>query len=158
MRETDTLVRVSKEQVLTLGIVAGFMVVFPLFWCLVIWIISFVGGWRTLAGSFAASSEPVGDRYSWRALRIAPAANYNGCINVVLSSGGIYMVPSMLFRFAHEPLLLPWDCLVQVSERRFLGRRLWVSLLAKGKKLTLMLPPSAEEAIRRYSGKQFPQR
>jgi hypothetical protein len=149
---------VTKEQILTLGIVVGYAVVFPLFWCFVIWVISRVGGWASLAASYVASSEPQGTRYTWRSMRISPAANYNGCLNVILSSAGIYMVPSQLFRFAHKPLLLPWDCVEHVSEQRFLGRRLLVTLSAKGKRITLVLPGDAEEVLRGYSRKQLSKR
>ena len=147
--------RVTKEQIITLGVMVGFAVVFPLFWCFVIWVVSRVGGWASLARSFAASSEPQGIRYTWRSMRISPAANYNGCLNIVLSPGGIYMVPSKIFSFGHEPLLLPWDCVEQVREQRFFGRRLCVSLSPKGKRMILMLPATAEEALRHYSEKRF---
>ncbi|WP_265595201.1 hypothetical protein [Verrucomicrobium sp. BvORR106] len=38
----------------------AFFIVFPLFWCFVVWLISQFSGWSRLASTYAAKSPPKG--------------------------------------------------------------------------------------------------
>ena len=44
---------------LPFAIIAAFLVVFPLMWCLVTGLLSVMGGWQRLAQTFAAGNRPV---------------------------------------------------------------------------------------------------
>jgi hypothetical protein len=44
---------------LPFAIIAGFLVVFPLFWCLIVGFLSLTGGWHRLAKVYAAGDRPV---------------------------------------------------------------------------------------------------
>jgi hypothetical protein len=139
---------------LTMGV--GFLSGFAVLWCWMCWFLSRIGGWASLAGVYPAGDPPAGPSYDWRSLRIAPLTGYNNCMNVRLSPQGIYMMPLVLFRFGHRALLIPWDCVAEIQERRFLGTRLLVAMRANGRKLTLDLPAAAKDGVRQYAPHKLP--
>lgn len=74
--------------------------------------------------------------------------HYRSCLNVSLSREGMYVVPLLLFRMFHPPLLLPWRCVTSVGESRILFTHLnEVCCESEGRQLQLFLPPSVAPAI-----------
>ncbi len=88
-------------------IVIGFVAFFVALWCFVLWLISWVSGWRRLADRFGATVEYGGDIVTFVSARIG-LANYNGTLTVGASDQGLYLVPIRIFRPFHRPLLIPW--------------------------------------------------
>jgi hypothetical protein len=76
-------------------------------------------GWKLMASRYAAERRPHGVRYFWRSMRLTAFLRYRHCINVTLSTAGVYLVPSLLFRFGHTPLLVPWDRVGAVEHRHY---------------------------------------
>ena len=135
-----------KPEVFNLLVGLGFLAVFPLWWSLVLWMISRIGGWASLAGKYAAGRRPEGVNYSWRSMRISPLMGYNNCLEVTLSREGIFMVPFVLFRAGHRPLLIPWSCIGSLEEGR--ARSCYFPIEAAGRKARLWVPCSAREWMR----------
>lgn len=122
------------------------------FWLLITGVVSMIGGWHRLAREFPAIHRPDGLNFRRRSLHIRPFTNYNHCINVTLSSVGIYLVPMWIFRCFHPPLLIPWDKVGAMQSRRVVWRTYYsVPIEAGGKSIQLGLPPSAEEWVMRYA-------
>ncbi len=120
------------------------------FWLLITGLVSLTGGWHLLVREFPAIHRPDGLNFRCRSLHIRPLANYNRCINVTLSSVGIYLVPMWIFRCFHAPLLIPWDKVGAMQSRRVGWRTYYsVPIEAGGKSIRLGLPPSAEEWVMR---------
>jgi hypothetical protein len=89
------------------------MLLIPIF-AVALWIgslfaFAFLGGWRSLANEFPASSSPVGTCYGLQSLRWGFFSHYNNCIDVTLGESGIHLLPMILFRAGHAPILIPWE-------------------------------------------------
>lgn len=90
------------------AIIGGFLIIFPLIWCFVLWILS-LGGWRQLAKTFAAGNLPVtGERHSGLNGMIG-AVSYRGVITVHLNEEGFFMEVMAIFKVCHPRLFIPWS-------------------------------------------------
>ena len=89
-----------------------------LFWCSVVVMISFIGGWHSLAKvyraeetTFRIARRDEGKRFRWASLAMGPNyfPKYGNCVNVVVSERGIGLRVWLIFRVFHPPLLIPWS-------------------------------------------------
>ena len=76
---------------------------------LVMFVISRVGGWAKLEESYRTEQPFFGTLIRFQAAQFRKATNYNGCLNFGGDPAGLYMVPMLLFRAFHPPLLIPWE-------------------------------------------------
>jgi hypothetical protein len=121
---------------LTLPIVLGFLVIFPLFWAMVVWLISRVG-WAALANEWQTQNPPFGKMYSMVTARVG-LANYRNTLQIHLNQSGIFLEPIWLFRFGHARLFVPWQDVVALKSASFFRLLAGVRLeLQNGKSLTL---------------------
>ena len=91
------------------------------FWCCVLAMVSYVGGWHSLAKtyrdeatSFRIAAGEEGRRFRWASLSMGPSyfpTNYGSCVNLVIDDHGIGLKVSLIFRFLHPPLLIPWSAI-----------------------------------------------
>jgi hypothetical protein len=107
---------------LTLLIILAFSIVFPLFWCAVIWLISQISGWGELAQHYRALQPPSGDLWSWQYGMIS-WAGYNGVLNLTANAEGLFMETIWLFRFGHPRLFIPWHEFREAKVETFFFRR-----------------------------------
>lgn len=100
----------------------AFLIVFPLFWCFVLWINSLLSGWRRLARRYQAKEQPAGKE--WRSVqgRIG-FVSYKNSLRCFASGDGLFLQPEVLFRFAHPLLFIPWKDMKEVQ----LQRVLWIT-------------------------------
>jgi len=106
-------------------------------WLLAIGLLAAVGGWRSLAASYAAPEgfEPEPEnRYRFRSIQLRSGfllrSNYRGSMTVGLTSQGLYLVPFVLFRFLHKPLLIPWTAITDCDEGSFLWMQ-WIDMTVR---------------------------
>ena len=108
-------------------------------WLLVSAVISYIGGWTTLAKRFRLRVPFVGERWTGRSGQMRWIAGYGNCLTVGCNPHGLYLAMMPLFRFRHPPLLIPWEE-VAVSRRQIvfllyvrfgLGRELDIPLYLK---------------------------
>lgn len=95
---------------------AGFVV----FWILIVWLISAVGGWRALAARYRTDLPFTGRMWRFRSGMMGGMARYNGLLTVGVNPAGLYLAVTPLFRPSHPPLFIPWPEVTVGSERRFL--------------------------------------
>lgn len=99
-------------------IVGVWLIVFPLFWLGITGLLSIVGGWRELAGSYATGPATFSGS---RAINAAGAmrrfllpVNYSNILRVHVRDDGFGLAVWGVFRFMHPPLFIPWaavrDC------------------------------------------------
>ncbi len=84
-----------------------FVVVFPLFWCGVVFLTAYLGGWLRLAKQYRYEGPWPERRWSLQSARIG-WGNYNGILTVGANWEGLYLKPMLLFRCGHPPLFIPW--------------------------------------------------
>jgi hypothetical protein len=124
------------DTLLTLLIVLGFLVIFPLFWTMIVWLISRVG-WTALAQQWQTTSQPSGTLYSMVTAQVG-FANYRNTLQIHLNQSGIFLEPIWLFRFGHARLFVPWQDVVAVKSATFFRLLTGVRLeLQNSKSLTL---------------------
>jgi len=78
-------------------------------WFFVIFFISRVGGWSRLAETYRTEQPFLGSLIRFQAAQFRRSTNYNGCLNFGADPSGLYIVPVVLFRMFHPPLLIPWE-------------------------------------------------
>lgn len=83
--------------VLAIGIVGG---------CFVPWVLA-QEGWNHLLPHYRAPNKPRGLKIGGISGQIVDV-KYRRALNLWIASEGFYLAPSLLFRVAHPPLLLPW--------------------------------------------------
>lgn len=110
------------------------------------------GGWRRWAAQFAVRSAPPGGMAcTVRSVRIYGWLrwNYHGSLSAQLSPEGIFLRPKLSFSLFHPSLLLPWWCVQEVRDCRFLGFR-WLKVFCRSDApaLEFSLPWSARRIVK----------
>ena len=97
-------------------IVLGFAIIFPLFWCGVVLLISYIGDWSNLKKRYAAlkDQQPYGEVhggvFGWVGL-----SRYKYTLTVHVNAEGFFVENSPFFRIGHPRLFIPWS---EVAERQ----------------------------------------
>ncbi|MEM7427713.1 MAG: hypothetical protein AAF441_16595 [Pseudomonadota bacterium] len=107
------------EPLIVVLAVAGFLIVFPLFWMAITWLVSTVGGWSVLAEQYPASEPLTGETFSWRSVRLGFFGSYSNCMRVTISGRGLYLQPLFVYRFGHRPVFIPWEAVAAMHINLF---------------------------------------
>jgi hypothetical protein len=103
-------------------VIALFLAVFPTLWCLVVLLLSVVGGWRRLGAAYAATSLPHGTEFHWQTGGVG-VVSYRNCLSVHVAPEGLFLSLPWMFRIGHRTLLIPWQEIHSRTPVRFLWRR-----------------------------------
>jgi hypothetical protein len=76
-------------------------------WVLVSAVISYIGGWNTLAKRFRFRMPFLGEKWGGQSGRMRWIAGYGNCLTLGCNPQGLYLAIMPLFRFRHPPLLIP---------------------------------------------------
>lgn len=102
----------------------AFFIIFPLFWCFVVWLISQFSGWSRLAAHYAAKSPPEGKVWSGQ-FGMVGVASYKGVLTIHAGPAGFYIETPWLFRTGHPRLFIPWADIHDLQfSRLFWGREM----------------------------------
>ncbi|MCC7502355.1 MAG: hypothetical protein IT229_07480 [Flavobacteriales bacterium] len=93
---------------------AWFALGFPLFWCLISFMIGHTSGWGRMHERYGGPPGPVPPCRSFQAGRIG-GAKYNGVLRIAHDPFGLYLSVIFLFRVGHPPLFIPWSAIGAVS-------------------------------------------
>lgn len=115
-----------------------FLVVFPPFWCAVVWLTA-QAGWARLARRYRSWRTPPGAPKRMQSGRVG-WANYNHVLDIAAGPDGLHLGTSWLFRIGHPPLLLPWSELHAVREERLLWQHRVAFDVGRPRLLRLRLP------------------
>lgn len=129
------------------AIVLAFLVVFPLWWSLVVWLIG--SGWRSIAAAFPELMPPDASAKSFSCQSGHVSARYSGVLNIALSRSHLHLRTLKIFSPGHPPIAIPWHALSNLEKCGFLKG--WSSLQAKlqmpdGREKKILLPRSVWEA------------
>ncbi|HYH65711.1 MAG TPA: hypothetical protein VD866_13525 [Urbifossiella sp.] len=81
---------------------------FAVWWCVLIWSISWLTGWRTLARHYHFTGPFHGRKHRFQHLRLG-WSSYSGCVTVGSNADGLSLAVMFLFRPGHQPLFIPWS-------------------------------------------------
>ena len=102
----------------------AFAAIFPIYilslWLLIGAIISFIGGWFSLAKVCRTRLPFDGAKWRMQSGQMRWLTNYNNMLTLGVSPEGLCLASMFLFRFMHPPLLVPW------SEIRVRRKKGWV--------------------------------
>jgi hypothetical protein len=124
-------------------------------WLLVSALISYIGGWTTLAKRFRLRRSFVGQRWIGQSGQMRWIAGYGNCLTVGCSPQGLYLAIMPLFRFRHPPLLVPWEE-IAVSRRQILFFRFVRFGLGRELDIPLYLRAKLADKLRRAAGERWP--
>lgn len=134
----------------------GFPVVFVAAWLAVGVVLSWMGGWRSLAVRYPDPGAVEGQRFRFvsgyvgRGMR---AARYRSVIDVVVGERGIRVSILLPFRFLHPPFFLPWREIESVErEQRLLETRVTVRLRHHWSGL-MLAGPVGEAIVARWAAR-----
>jgi len=131
---------------LAFAIVGGFLIVFPIFWCFVCGLLSWMGGWSRLAKLYLAPPQavPQGRSFTWRSGKVG-LTNYKGTLTIHTGPSGLHLSVMPLFRFGHPPLLIPWEELKNPQSTTFGFSTAMKCAVGSPAVATLVLPPEVFE-------------
>lgn len=93
-----------------------------LLWTAVLFLLSFIGGWKRLAGTFRTELKPSGDSFS-AASGCMRVVNYSFVLNAAVSSEGLFLSVLKPFRPFHPGLFIPWSSIVSLKHKSLLFNR-----------------------------------
>lgn len=117
---------------------AGFLVVFPAWWCIVVWTIAKLGGWASLARSFGTDREPPlsGKRATWQSVSLSTLGRYHNCVDVVVDAEAVWLRPIWFFRVGHPQLRIPYNRMKVSEQQAWYGERASVAVEGRAVGLT----------------------
>jgi hypothetical protein len=125
----------------------------PLAWLLICPVIAALGGWLSLAQAFPGARRSDGTAYAWQSVQLGLFGNYNNCIDVTVGPAGIHLLPILLFRSGHPPILIPWSAVrACTATRRFLRKATRIELAVNTSSLTL-LGDGGAEVLRQWTAR-----
>lgn len=131
----------------------SFLVAFPAGWCFVLFVISWIGGWRRLARRFPAAGRPTGGETYYLLSGSMGMAQARGTLILTIAPAGLYLTNLFLFRPFHPPLLLPWSGVRTLEQRKSLFGGYWVLVFEDaGTTVELPLRPGMPEVVRAAAG------
>ena len=136
-----------------------FVFIFPVYfitlWFLVGAVISFVGGWFSLAKVYRTRVPFNGAKWGRQSGQMRWLVNYNRVLTLGASQEGLYLACMFLFRFMHPPLLIPWS---EIKVRRKKGWVFDYVIFALGHELAIPLRIRAKvaERLRNEAGSRWP--
>jgi hypothetical protein len=125
-------------------VVIAFAILFPIFWSLVIGLISVLSGWQRLAQRYRATLPPWGKKWSWQYGMIG-WAGYNGVLILTANSEGLFMETLWLFGFGHPRLFIPWHEFREAKVQSYFFRRQVTATVGFPPLATVRLPAAVFE-------------
>ena len=134
---------------------AIFAIYFLCLWFLVASVVSFVGGWFSLARLYRTRVPFIGSKWREQSGQMRCLTNYNRVLTLGTSQEGLYLASMFLFRFMHPPLLIPWS---EIKVRRSKGWVFEYVILTMGHDLAIPLRIRAKLAakLRESAGASWP--
>jgi hypothetical protein len=121
------------------AIVVGFSIVFPLFWCAIVWTIGL--GWRAYAAAYPETSPPSPEARRFTMQTGVIGGRYGNTLTIVITKSHLHLRPMILFSIGHPPIAIPWERIREVRPSGFLKGFFLASA-------TLMMPDGGERTIR----------
>lgn len=107
------------EGPLLAAVVIGlFILVFPTFWCMIVLLLSYAGGWQRLSKVYASTTQPHGKAFHGISGGVG-IVSYRNCLTIHVAPEGIFLSLPFIFRIGHQTLLVPWHAIHSQEAARF---------------------------------------
>ena len=94
---------------------------FLFLWLVVSILLSYTGGWATLAREFRYRVTFNGSKWRGESGYMRGIAHYRNCLVIGANHEGLYLSVFFPFRLAHPPMLIPWSEVTFSKSRVFFG-------------------------------------
>ncbi len=135
----------ESNSLLVLGLVLLPIVAMPVFWSLVVLLISSVSGWRRLSQDYASSFPPHGQAFLRQTGKVGPSS-YRNSLDVHVAPEGLFLDVLFIFRIGHKPLLIPWHEVHSQEPATFRGQEMVRFEVGYPSKARIQLPRRILEA------------
>jgi hypothetical protein len=119
-------------------------IVIPLFWCFVIWLLSFMSGWHELAQKYRAQ-QPATGKVWLSQYGFVNGGRYGNVLNITTNEAGLFLETMALFSINHPRLFIPWSDLHNPVETVLRNRPLIRVDVGYPTMASLSLPPGIFE-------------
>src|SRR5436309_12401220 len=83
-------------------------------------LLSWIGGWRALAGRYRATQRFTGVRFWMKSAGMCWGVSYRSSVYLGANSSCLFLSVFLPFRAGHPPLLIPWSDISFSRERGWL--------------------------------------
>lgn len=134
-------------------------VLFPIYfmtlWLCIGALISFMGGWYSLAQRYRMREPFTGEKWRMQSGQMRWLTNYNSVLTLGANQEGLYLACMFLFRFMQPPLLIPWS---EIVVRRTDGSvfKYVTFTMDRQKGIPLRIRASLAECLRGAAGNAWP--
>ncbi len=126
-------------------VIVAWLIVFPLFWMFVVFVIGFMSGWQRLANYYRLTRPFNGKTWSWQSGRLN-FGNYSSTLITGADFEGLYLATVIFFRVGHPPLFIPWHD-IEITKKQRLFYSVVEFQFAKVPRVKLRLPKRTAERI-----------
>ncbi|MFY1831910.1 hypothetical protein ACN47A_38700 [Myxococcus fulvus] len=126
-----------------------FLPLLAVWFTFVMWVLSWVSGWRGLARNFGTDAGDRPESMQWLRSAQLGWTSYNYCLWMGGDERGLYLRPVLPLRLSHSPLRIPWSEIRAWERKQFL---FWSTdtLLLGPTHLRLKVPSSVMESLTPY--------
>ena len=99
----------NTEIATTIFAILAFVIVFPLFWSVIVFLLSRLGGWGSMAEAYPSREPRSAQCFSLQSAILRFTTNYRGVLKICADEEGVYFSVLFLFRPGHTPFFVPWE-------------------------------------------------
>lgn len=121
-------------------------------WLFVAAMLSWVGGWHSLAQLYPRTGAATGDDLGVCSISLSRgifAINYNNSAHITLCHDGLSLETSSLFRRYHPPLFVPWSSIGKCERQKLLFEEVTV-VVPRGEKVEILVRGNAGVKVYDY--------
>ena len=100
-------------------IIPVFLIIFPLFFMGITTLLSFLGGWRSLANKYKTDRNPPSNARSMQSGKMS-FVRYNNVLKIGTYQDGLFLDVFLLFKAGHPALFIPWQAISEIKNTNFL--------------------------------------
>jgi len=123
-------------------------------WIGVLYIISFLSGWQSLARVYPMLHTLSGERFRFESASMRAGMGYGNCLTMEANAQGLRISTLFLFRIGHRSLFIPWEDIAAELDS-FLWFKYAKLRFAKCSNIPFSISVKLAEKLSQASGFQF---
>lgn len=110
----------NTETITIILAILAFFIVFPIFWSVIVYLISRLGGWGSMAEAYPYHEPIAAHCFSMQNAILRLSSSYNGVVKICADDEGLYFSVFFLFRPGHSSFFVPWGEISGTKKHYFL--------------------------------------